>query len=122
MVQGLITVNHRTGGGSPRHRVRYAGLPPYAIHVVDVRHSAVLGITVRIEAAAVSLATTQDLCSCVGAFDQIIRTACRFEHGSHQYFYWEHFMIGWTGGVHDEACSKASDGGQLLLGCLMRTL
>ena len=122
MVQGLITVNHRTGGGSPRHRVRYAGLPPYAIHVVDVRHSAVLGITVRIEAAAVSLATTQDLCSCVGAFDQIIRTACRFEHGSHQYFYWEHFMIGRTGCVHDEACSKASDCGQLLLGCLIRMM
>ena len=86
MVQGLVTVNHRTSGGSPRHRVSYAGLPPYAIHVVDVRHRGILGITVRIETSAVSLATTQGLCSCVDAFDQIIRTSCRFEHGSHQYF------------------------------------
>ena len=122
MVQGLVTVNHRTRGGRPRHRVSYAELPPYAIHVVDVRHSAVLGITVRIKTAAVSLATTQSLCSCVKAFDKIIWTACRFEHGSHQYFYWEHLMIGWTGCVHGVACSKASDCGQLLLGCLIRTL
>ena len=96
MVQDLVTINHRTSGGSLNHRVAYAGLPPYAIQVVDVRHSAVLGITVRIETAAVSLATTQSLCSCINAFDQIIWTACRFEHGSNQDFYWEHFMIGLT--------------------------